>query len=114
MVSLWYSEDAGRYTLLGFSIFILAGGLGAWFRRRSQASLVSSSLSAFLLLAAFVISLWWPIIAFAIGAIVSRECGVRQRSAARPSVPPPARLPPPPPPPHTHTNPRPIFPFAHI
>lgn len=23
----WYSEDAGRWTLLGFAIFVLAGGL---------------------------------------------------------------------------------------
>jgi uncharacterized membrane protein (UPF0136 family) len=76
MVHWWYNEDAGRYTLLAYSIFLLGGGLAAYYRRGSRVSLVSSSLSAFLLLVAFVLSFWWPIIAFAIGAIVSLNLAI--------------------------------------
>lgn len=43
----------------------------AWYRRGSRVSLVSASLSTFILLAAFVLSFWFPVISFAIGAIVA-------------------------------------------
>ena len=47
--------------------------LAAWHRRGSRVSLISSSVSAFLLLVGFVLSFWFPIIAYAIGVIVACE-----------------------------------------
>lgn len=48
----------------------------AWFRRRSRASLVSSAVCSFLLLLAFVLSFWFPVIAFSIGAIVALNLAI--------------------------------------
>ena len=42
---VYYSEDAGRYTLLGYGIFVLVGGLIGWYRKRSRVSLISGALS---------------------------------------------------------------------
>lgn len=51
----------------------------AWYRRRSRVSLISSSVCTFFLLLGFVLSFWFPIIAFAIGAIVARESTTPRR-----------------------------------
>jgi uncharacterized membrane protein (UPF0136 family) len=67
----YYDEDAGRYLLLAYALLILFGGLFAYYKVKSRVSLITSVVSAVALFVAFGISWAYPVIAFAIGAIVS-------------------------------------------